>query len=1170
MKKSADRNLVQGELILNKSNSVDDSKSPEQIYLSKLHKIIGEAIFTVDLPSRKIKYVNSAIESIFGYKDYECIGKTTELFYPTKTEFNKVGKLLKAAMRDGKNILNLELLLRKKNGDTFPAEITTTFMKEEGGISKIISIVKDLSNRVIAKETLENKQEYLELLHNNIDEAIFTIELPGRIIKHVNKAVEKMFGYSAEECLGRNTEQFYPKKDDYLKAGKGIEERINSGKKFSRIERLLKRKNGEIFLAEISTSIMKLRDGTNQLVSIARDLSKEMDTKLALLESQEQLEQIFSKTHVMIAYMDIDFNFIRVNKAYADANGKESDYYSGKYYFELYPDFENEKIFRDAVKTGSPYQTFSKPFVHKENPEKDTSYWDWNLYPIKDSYGKVESLILSLIDVSDRVNAEKAVLEGEKRYKTFFEGSKDAIYLTSVDGKIEDANDAFLKLFGYEKDEIFANNVKSLYSNPADRDKFQKIIELKGSVRDYELTLKKKEGTEIQCLVTSSARWDEDNNIIGYQGIIRDMTESIKADAELKKLSNAVEQAAEMILITDNNGIIQYVNPEFELITGFKKDEVIGKTARILKSGKHPEEFYRDMWAVILGGDTFRGLIINMKKNGEIYYEEKIISPLKDDEGNITHFVSNGRDITKQINSQKKIKEQRKFLRQVLDINPNIIFAKDREGRYTLANEATANLFNTTIKNLIGKKHSELNPNSIETEEDLKNDMLIFRTLEESVNPENHITDINGIKHIYHTIKRPVLDEQGKVTHILGVSMDITAQKKAEEEKINLERKLERARRMESLGILAGGVAHDLNNILGPILGYPDLILATLPHDNPIRTDLEMIKTAAERASDIVQDLLTLARRGKYDMKPLNINDMIKEYFNSSAFERNKARHPDVSYKLELDENVAFIKGSSPHLSKTIMNLVINAFESMTHGGNMILRTFSESLESRTLIFGDLPKGNYTIIDVQDTGYGIEEEDLPHIFEPFYTRKEMGRSGSGLGLSVVFGVIKDHNGYLDVSTEKGVGTTFSIYLPSIENTETSNKNSEMNLRGSESILIVDDIEEQRNLAVRLLSSLGYITDTAENGTQAVKILKNKQYDLIILDMIMEDNFDGLDTFKEIIKIRPDQKAIIVSGFAETIRVEEARNLGVDTYIRKPFSIKIIGTAIRTTLGKNSS
>ena len=178
-------------------------------------------------------------------------------------------------------------------------------------------------------------------------------------------------------------------------------------------------------------------------------------------------------------------------------------------------------------------------------------------------------------------------MESEERYRSFFEGSKDAIYLTSVDGKFEDVNDAFLKLFGYEKDEVLTNNVKSFYKNPADRENFQKIIESDGSIRDHELTLIKSDGSEIHCLVTSSVRKDSDNNIIGYQGIIRDMSESIKADAELRKLSNAVEQAAEMILITDNNGIIEYVNPEYENITGYKKSEVIGKTPRLLKSGRH-------------------------------------------------------------------------------------------------------------------------------------------------------------------------------------------------------------------------------------------------------------------------------------------------------------------------------------------------------------------------------------------------------------------------------------------------------------------------------------------------------------------------------------------------------------------------------------------------------
>ena len=208
MKKSPDINIVQRDLLLNHSNLAQDSENPEQIYISKLHRMISEAIFTVDLSSRKIMYVNSAVESIFGFKDYECIGKTTEMLFTTKSDFNKYGKLLKTAIRDGKNILNSELTLRKKSGETFPAEVTSTFIKENGDISKVISIVKDLSDQAMAEDALKSKQEYLELLHNTINEAIFTVELPSRIIRHVNKAVENMFGYTPEACLGRNTEQF--------------------------------------------------------------------------------------------------------------------------------------------------------------------------------------------------------------------------------------------------------------------------------------------------------------------------------------------------------------------------------------------------------------------------------------------------------------------------------------------------------------------------------------------------------------------------------------------------------------------------------------------------------------------------------------------------------------------------------------------------------------------------------------------------------------------------------------------------------------------------------------------------------------------------------------------------------------------------------------------------
>ncbi|MCH7886939.1 MAG: PAS domain S-box protein [Candidatus Marinimicrobia bacterium] len=875
---------------------------------------------------------------------------------------------------------------------------------------------------------------------DTVTEAVFIVELPSRKIKYVNNSLEVVFGYEYEECIGKTTELFYPGIKDFKSFGVRLKKAIKQNKEALQVETRLKRKNGEIFPAEISTSIMRTGDRVNQVISVVRDLTVEK-------------------------------------------------------------------------------------------------------------------------------HAQEALQESEEKYKTFFRESNDAIYLTSTDGKFEDVNDSLRNLFGYSKEELMSMDVADLYYNREEREKFRREIETKGSVKDYSLSLKKKDGTEIFCLLTSNVRRNQNDKIIGYQGIIRDISSKIKAEEELQKFSNAIEQASEMILISDSEGNIQYVNPEFERLTGFNKQDVLGKTPRILKSGKHPEEFYKKMWATILAGDTFRGLIINKKKNGDLYYEEKIISPLKDADGNVTNFVSNGRDITERINAQKKIEEQRKFLRQVLDINPNIIFAKDREGKFTLANKAMAELLNTTIKNIIGKTSRDFNLDEEGQAMILRDDKDVFDTLREVNSPENTLIDPKGNKHIFHTIKRPVIDENGNASHILAVLMDITDQKKSENEKFNLERKLERARRMESLGILAGGVAHDLNNILGPILGYPDLILSTLPQNSPIRGDIEMIKASAERASDVVQDLLTLARRGKYEMKVLDINKLITEYVNSSVFDSKKSKYPDVKVKLSLKENLSAVRGSEPHLAKAIMNLTINAFESMLHGGTLSIRTHIRTIPKQNLLLNEIPEGEYVIIEVEDSGYGIANEDLTRIFEPFYTRKEMGSSGSGLGLSVVLGVVEDHGGYVDVSTEKGIGTKFSIYLQPSPFLEENLTTPDKNLRGTENILVVDDGSEQRTLAERLITSLGYKVDSVDSGNAAIEKIKKKNFDLIILDMIIEDDFDGLDTFKEIIKFRPDQKAIIVSGYAETGRVKEARKLGVGKYIRKPYSLDKIGTAIRYELDR---
>ena len=384
-------------------------------------------------------------------------------------------------------------------------------------------------------------------------------------------------------------------------------------------------------------------------------------------------------------------------------------------------------------------------------------------------------------------------------------------------------------------------------------------------------------------------------------------------------------------------------------------------------------------------------------------------------------------------------------------------------------------------------------------------------------------------------------------------------------ERREFEASLERARRLETLGELAGRVAHDLNNMLMPLVAYPDLILNQVPASGQVREDILRMQEAAERAAVVVQDLLTLARRGAYRMSPLSLNLVVKAYLRSPTLTDLAARYPNVSVSTELAPDISYLLGSSPHLSKVIMNLVSNAFEALPDGGEIKISTANESLDRAFLGYSHISAGDYAVLRVSDTGVGIPEADMDRIFEPFYTKKEMGRSGSGLGLAVVYGVVSDHKGRIDVRSTVGIGSEFALYFPVTRETLTETSEDSGSYRGSETVLVVDDVEEQRCIAARLLFSLGYRVVTAVNGREAVRYVGQHHVDILVLDMAMEDDFDGLDTFREIVKLQPGQKAILASGFSETNRVRETQRLGAGQFVRKPYTLGRIGKAVRQEL-----
>ena len=428
-------------------------------------------------------------------------------------------------------------------------------------------------------------------------------------------------------------------------------------------------------------------------------------------------------------------------------------------------------------------------------------------------------------------------------------------------------------------------------------------------------------------------------------------------------------------------------------------------------------------------------------------------------------------------------------------------------------------------------------------------------------NSERTLTKANGEE--IPILKNVVPIILGGKEFLLESFVDLTEKKK-------LETRLQSAQKMEVIGTLAGGVAHDLNNILSGIVSYPDLILMDLPEDSPLRESILTIQNSGERAAVIVQDLLTLARRGVSVSEVVNLNSIISEQLTSPEFEKLKSFHGNVQVETLFEQDLLNLKGSTAHLSKTIMNLLSNAAEAMPHGGNLFISTENQYIDRPIKGYENVEEGDYVILKVSDTGTGISKEDMEKIFEPFYTKKIMGRSGTGLGMAVVWGTVKDHNGYIDVESIEGKGTTLTLYFPVTREEIESDKSllSIENYTGKgELILVVDDIKEQRELASKMLTKLDYSVNTVSSGEKAVDYMNDHSADLLVLDMIMSPGIDGLETYKKILKLHPGQKAIIASGFSETERVKQAEKLGAGKYIKKPYTLEKIGLAVKEELGK---
>lgn len=509
-------------------------------------------------------------------------------------------------------------------------------------------------------------------------------------------------------------------------------------------------------------------------------------------------------------------------------------------------------------------------------------------------------------------------------------------------------------------------------------------------------------------------------------------------------------------------------------------------------------------------------------------------------------------------------------LRDIIDASTDWIWEIDAQSLFTYVSPRAEEMTGFTRAEMLGSRCFDF-----VAEEDRDNAIETLRGTQESGGGFSDLTVMHrhasGPAFPVEIAGIPFFTKDRTFCGIRGVCRDISQRVEAASEKERLERQLARSRRMEALGLLAGGVAHDLNNILAGIVGYPELILLESDLSADSRDAVKAIENCGRRAAATVGDLLTIARGAAVQKQIVSVSTIVEEYLQSNELANLQKQHPGALLRLEVAPDLKPVLGSAVHINQSIMNLVVNAVEALEDGGHITIRIEGRTLDQPLKGYDPVEKGDYVVLSVADDGPGIPEDDIEHIFEPFYSRKVMGRSGTGLGLAIVWNTMQDHKGHVNVESSSA-GTTFELWFPaSSETCQPASPRAEHQAPpGQEqTVLVVDDEGGQRDLNCRFLKHLGYTPEAVASGEEAVLYLREHRADLVILDMVMEPGIDGCETYRQILQDNPSQKAIVATGYADPTKTAGIRELGVSIILNKPFTMEQLGEALQKTLRQDA-
>ena len=616
----------------------------------------------------------------------------------------------------------------------------------------------------------------------------------------------------------------------------------------------------------------------------------------------------------------------------------------------------------------------------------------------------------------DRMKSEQALRESENQFRTLFEHAGEALFLINSEGRFVDVNQRACNSLNYSRKKLlsmFIPDVDSMHTIEL----FKKIFEELKNQQPITLVSKhrRKDGSLFPVEIRSGCI--EIKGIPHIFSMVRDITYREKSEEELKKLSTAVEQTADNVIITDINGSIEYVNPAFETLTGYRAKEVIGKTPRVLRSGGHDKKYYKNLWNTVLNGKVFRGILINKKKDGKLFYEEKTITPLKDKEGNITHFLSTGKDITERKSSEIALKESEEHLSSIYNSVSDAIFVIDPQKQCIVeSNKQASKITGYSLNELVGMKVKDLHPDDMNIISEVFEVVLekgSARSNQFSCRKKNGDTIPMELSCARLIIKDKVF--------ILASARDISERQIAEKKRAEALLMTEKAARLSSLGTMAAGISHEINQPLTALKIRVDGMLMwdmskkKIEVDN-LRNNLQFVSDQVDRIDDIIKQMRVLASNKKAETgENVNINMVIR---NSLSLIRQKISSKGIMVVLMLAEDLPDFNGRLTSMQQVVINLAFNAIDAMDSINN----------NNKKITFATNFENDECLLKIRDNGPGICAEDLDRIFDPFFSSKSSG-DGMGIGLSVTQQIVISLGGTIKAENNKEGGACFTVAIP---------------------------------------------------------------------------------------------------------------------------------------------